>query len=114
MLNGVGNENDKNKSKGLISQKDNFALATHFFVHFYDVVLHNYNVKIPIYTSYVGNVVCAHQTFCCLCPCSVSVFSLPLIFTLLTTTISHFRTANFLVFLPTKSVSFRGGSRGRV
>ena len=49
---------------GLISKKvNNLACAAHFFVHFFDVVSHNYNVKIPSYASYmyVGNVVCAHQ-----------------------------------------------------
>ena len=30
-------------------------------VHFFDVVLHDYNVKRPSYSSYVGNVVYAHQ-----------------------------------------------------
>ena len=59
---------------GLISKKENnLACAAHFFVHFIDIVSHNYNVKIPSYTSYmyVGNVVCAHQKFCCLCSCSL-------------------------------------------
>ena len=32
-------------------------------VYFFDVVLHDYNVKLPSYTSFVGNVVCAHQSF---------------------------------------------------
>ena len=35
MLNGVGNENGKNESKGLISKKkNNFALAAHFLCTF--------------------------------------------------------------------------------
>ena len=34
MLNGVGNENGKNKSKGLICRKNNFALAAHFLCTF--------------------------------------------------------------------------------
>jgi len=73
MLNGVGNESGKNKSKGLISKKKKKTLHLQhtFFVHFLDVVLHHYNVKLPSYTSYVGNVVCAHQKFYCLCPSSV-------------------------------------------
>ena len=39
---------------------------------------------------------------------SLLIFSLPLIFTLLAASISHFRTAalNFHVFLPTKFISF--------
>ena len=52
-------------------------------------------------------VVCAYPIFCFLCSCSL-LFSLPLIFTLLAASISHFLTAalNFHVFLPTKFVSF--------
>ena len=66
MLNGDGNENSKKNSIGLFS-------STLFFVHFFDVVLHGYDVKLPSYTSYEGNVVhvCAHQKFCCLCSCSL-------------------------------------------
>ena len=89
---------------GLISKKENnLACAAHFVVHFFDIVSHNHNAKIPSYTSYVyvGNVVCAHQKFCCLC-------SQPLIFTLVAASISLFVTANFHVFLPTKFVSFLG------
>ena len=29
------------------SKKSNFARAVHFFVHFFAVVLHDYNVKLP-------------------------------------------------------------------
>ena len=35
------------KTIGLISKKNNFARAAHFFVHFFAVVLHDYNVKLP-------------------------------------------------------------------
>ena len=58
------------KSIGLISKqkKKNFARTTHFFfLHFFDVVLHDYYVKLPSQTSYVGSVLCAHQKFCCSC-----------------------------------------------
>ena len=51
-------------------QKEKKQLCTHntlFFIHFFDVVLHDYNMKLSSYTSYVGNVLCAHQKFCCLC-----------------------------------------------
>ena len=85
---------------GLISKKEsNLACAAHFFLHFFDIVSHNYNVKIPSYTSYmcVGNVVCAHQKLCCLCSCSL-FFPLLLIFTLVAASISLFVTANFHVF----------------
>ena len=48
MLNGDGRENSKkNKSIGLFS-------STRFFVHFFDVVWHGYDVKLPSYTSYEG------------------------------------------------------------
>ena len=85
---------------GLISKKEsNLACAAHFFLHFFDIVSHNYNVKIPSYTSYmcVGNVVCAHQKLCCLYSCSL-FFLLLLIFTLVAASISLFVTANFHVF----------------
>ena len=44
-------------------QKSNFARAAHSFVHFFAVVLHDYNVKFQkllSYTFYGGNVVLAH------------------------------------------------------
>ena len=53
-----------------------------FFVHFFAVVLHNYKVKLPSCTFYGGNVVCV----------PVHSFSLPLIFTLVAASISHFLT----------------------
>ena len=34
-------------AKNLISKKNNFARAAHFFVHFFAVVLHDDNVKLP-------------------------------------------------------------------
>ena len=47
MLSGDGNENSQ-KTVGLISQKNNFARAAHFFFgHFFAVVLHDDNVKLP-------------------------------------------------------------------
>ena len=70
MLNGDGDENSKKKKKKKIKR----SIQQHtFFVHFFDVVLHGYDVKLPSYTSYEGNVVhvCVHQKFCCLCPCSL-------------------------------------------
>ena len=56
-------------------QKSNFARAAHFFVHFFAVVLHDYNVnvqKLPSCTFHGGNVVRVLVHF----------FPLPLIFTL--------------------------------
>ena len=79
MLSSKGNEN-------------NFARAAQFFVHFFAVVLHDYNVKLqklPGYTFYEGSVVRVLVHF---------VFSLLLLFTPLTAT-------KFDVVPPTKNVS---------
>ena len=69
---------------GLISKK---GRAAHFFVHFFAVVLHDHNVKFPetslSYTFYGENVVKSCSFF----------FSLLLIFTLVTVSISYFLTA---------------------
>ena len=46
MLSGEGNENVKNNNRSN-QQKNNFARAAHFFVHFFAVVLHDHNVKLP-------------------------------------------------------------------
>ena len=44
MLSGEGNAGERWKTTiGLISKKNNFARAAHFFVHFFAVVLHDYN-----------------------------------------------------------------------
>ena len=79
-----------------------------FFVHSFDVVLHNYmyNVKLPTcrYTSCIGKVVFARF-----------FFSLPLIFTLLAATciISHFLTTNFHgFFLLLSTFTYACGSDG--
>ena len=90
----------KKSALGQISKKSNFACVADFFVHFFAVFLHDYNVnfhKLPSYKFYGGNVV--HLVPFC---------SLPLIFTLVATSISHFLTPlqNFHVVLPTKNVSF--------
>ena len=57
---------------------------------------------------YGGIVLCASTQYFVSCVHVRSYFSLPLIFTLLAASISHFLTAalNFNVFLPTKFVSF--------
>ena len=44
MLSGEGNAGE---CICLISKKSNFASAAHFFVHFFAVDLHDYNVKLP-------------------------------------------------------------------
>ena len=68
-----------------------------FFVHFFAVVLHDNNVKLPGYSFYGGNVARV-----------LHFFSLSLIFTLVAPSISHFLTAatKFHVVPPTKNVSF--------
>ena len=45
MLTGDGNEKCKKKSIGLKSEKKKFARAAHFFVHFFVIVLHDFNVR---------------------------------------------------------------------
>ena len=47
MLSGDSGENvAKNVSRSIISKKNNFARAAHFFVQFFGVVLHDYNEKL--------------------------------------------------------------------
>ena len=46
MISGKGNENDEKNNRS-DQQKNNFARAAHFFVHFFAVVLHDHNVKLP-------------------------------------------------------------------
>ena len=50
MLSGEGNENSENTIVGVISKKAIFHVQHTFFVHFFAVVLHDYNVKLPGYT----------------------------------------------------------------
>ena len=65
-VSGDGNENRQKKSVGLIRKNTTLHVQHTFFVHFSTVVLHDYNVVF---------------------------FSLPLIFTWVTASISHFLTA---------------------
>ena len=71
MLNGDGNESGKKTSRFNEKKNNNFVRAAHFFVHFFVVGLHDYNVKHLIYTSYVGNVVNAPRMFFYFCSCSL-------------------------------------------
>ena len=59
MLSGEGNAGERWKTTvGLISKKSNFARVAHFFVHFFAVVLHDYNFQKRFsYTFLGGNVV---------------------------------------------------------
>ena len=49
MLSGKGSENGGKTIIGLTlkPKKNNFARAAHFFLHFFAVVLHDFNVKLP-------------------------------------------------------------------
>ena len=47
MLSGEGNENSEKTTIGLISKKATLHVQHTFFVHFFAVVLHDYNVKLP-------------------------------------------------------------------
>ena len=49
MLSGEGNENGEKTTIGLISKKKKTTLHVKhtFFVHFFVVVLHDHNVKLP-------------------------------------------------------------------
>ena len=65
----------------------NFARAAHFFVHFFPVVLHDYNVKLPetLVTRFMKEM---SYVF------SFTFFSLPLIITL------HWWALEFLILSP--------------
>ena len=47
MLSGEGNQNGKKTKIGLISKKATLKVPHTFFVHFFAVVLHDHNVKLP-------------------------------------------------------------------
>ena len=48
MLSGEGNENGEKTTIGLISKKTTLHVQhTFFFLHFFAVVLHDHNVKLP-------------------------------------------------------------------
>ena len=48
MLSSDGNKNSqKNQYMGLISKKTTLQVQHTFFVHFFAVVVHDYNVKLP-------------------------------------------------------------------
>ena len=47
MLSGEGNENGEKTTIGLTSNKETLQVQHTFFVHFFAVVLHDYNVKLP-------------------------------------------------------------------
>jgi len=47
MRSGEGNENGEKTKIGLISKKATLRVQRTFFAHFFSVVLHDYNVKLP-------------------------------------------------------------------
>ena len=47
MLRGEGNEDSEKTTIGLISKKQLLHVQNTFFVHFFAVGLHDYNVKLP-------------------------------------------------------------------
>ena len=47
MLSGEGNEIGEKTTIGLISKKETLHVQHTFFVHFFAVALHDYNVKLP-------------------------------------------------------------------
>ena len=47
MLNGEGNEEGKKRTIGLNSQKTTLHVQHTIFVYFSDIVLHDYNMKLP-------------------------------------------------------------------
>ena len=83
-----------------------FCLSLAVVLHNFNTVLYEQNVKPPSYTLFFGSLYVLTQYFVSCVP-GCFYFSLPLIFTLLVASISHFLTAalNFHVFLSTKFVS---------
>ena len=88
MISGEGNQNGENTAIGLISKKATLLVQHTFFVHFFTVVLHDYNVKLPE-TSWLVTRFMEEITYVFL-----STFrSLLLILTSVAGSISHFLTA---------------------
>ena len=85
MLSGEGKEKCEKPTRGLISKKTTLHVQHTFFVHFFAVVLHDY-VKRPE-TSWL------HVLWRKCRTCSCSLFSPPLIFSLVAARIFHFLTA---------------------
>ena len=85
MLSGEGNENGEKTTIGLISKKATLHVQHTFLVHFFSLVLRDYMVKIPE-TSWL-------HLLWRKCHVSSCYPSLPLFFTILGASISHFLTA---------------------
>ena len=85
MLSGEGNEKGEKQQWVKLAKKQLCTCSTLFFVHFFAVVLHDYNVKLqklPSYTFYDG------RRKCRTCSCSLFIL-LELIFALVAASISH-------------------------
>ena len=102
MLSGEGNAGERWKTTvGLISKKSNFARVAHFFVHFFAVVLHDYNFQKRFSYAFLGGnvvLVLVHFFF------TDAHFHLALVAAI----ISHFSPPplqNFHAVLPTKKMS---------
>ena len=96
MLNGDGNENSKKKKTAHFFSYLIFLMVFCTATTWNAVVTHLVKEMLFIYVYTKSFVACVPVRF----------FSLLLIFTLLTTSISDFLTANFHVFLPTKFTYF--------
>ena len=96
--NGEGNENGQKPKIGLISKKNNFAHAAHFVVHFFAVVLHDQNVKLPE-ASWLHVLWRKCRPCCCSLFCHRRSFSprWPLAFLIFSPPLQ-----NFMLFLPQK------------
>ena len=109
MLSGKGNENSDKTIIGLIIKKVTLHVQHTFFVHFFAVVLHDYNVKLPETSSLH---VLWRKCRASLYSCSIFFFSLPFTFTLhLIGGHQHFsfccrRYKIFMLFFQQKNVSF--------
>ena len=88
MLSGEGNENGEKTTIDLIGKKTTLHVQHTFFVHLFAVVFHDYDYKVKRpETSWL------HVLWRKCRTCSCSLFSLPLIFSWVAASISHFLTA---------------------
>ena len=102
MVSGEGKENGEKTTIGLISEKAILHIQhTFFFVHFFAVVLHDYNVKLPE-TSWLLVLYMEEMSHVFL----FIFFTLPLIFILVDASILILPPPlqNFNVVLPTKKM----------
>ena len=85
MLSREGNEKGEKTTIGLISKKTTLHVQHTFFVHFFAVVLHDHNVKLPETSE-------LHVSWKKCRTCYCSLFFHLLIFTLMAARFSHFLT----------------------